>query len=48
MRSLAYFLALVLAWGPVGVYASVAISESILAVLCAIIFQRGKWKLMKV
>ena len=45
---LAYFLALVLAWGPVGVYASVAISESILAVLCAIIFQRGKWKLMKV
>ncbi|MBK6884651.1 MAG: MATE family efflux transporter [Flavobacteriales bacterium] len=45
---LAYFLALVLAWGPVGVYASVAISESILAVLCAIIVQRGKWKLMKV
>ena len=45
---LAYVLAITLTWGPLGVFASVAISESILAVLCAIIFQRGKWKLMKV
>ncbi len=44
---LAYVLAVPLGLGPVGVFASVAISESILAVLCAIIFQRGKWKLVK-
>lgn len=45
---LAYLLAITFTWGPVGVFASVAISESILAVLCAVIFQRGKWKLVKV
>ena len=45
---MAYVLAIVLAWGPVGVFASVAICESILAVLSAIVFQRGKWKLVKV
>ncbi len=45
---LAYFLAKTFGWGPLGVFASIAISESLLAVLCAIIFQRGKWKLVKV
>ena len=45
---LAYVLAFTVGMGPLGVFASVAISESILAVLCAIIFQRGKWKLVKV
>lgn len=45
---MAYLLAITLGYGPVGVFASVAICESILAVLCAIIFQRGKWKLVKV
>jgi putative MATE family efflux protein len=45
---LAYVLALTVGMGPLGVFASVAISESILAVLCAIAFQRGKWKLVKV
>jgi len=45
---LAYIMAITLALGPVGVFASVAISESILAVLCAIIFQRGNWKMAKV
>ena len=45
---LAYIMAITLALGPVGVFASVAISESILAVLCAIIFQRGNWKTAKV
>ena len=45
---LAYLLAITFTWGPLGVFASVAISESILAVLCAVIFQRGKWKLVKV
>jgi len=45
---LAYVLALTVGMGPLGVFTSVAISESILAVLCAIAFQRGKWKLVKV
>jgi putative MATE family efflux protein len=45
---LAYVLALTVGMGPLGVFASVAISESILAVLCALVFQRGKWKLVKV
>jgi len=45
---LAWVLAKVLGWGPEGVYASVAISESALAVLSAVLFRRGRWKLVKV
>jgi putative MATE family efflux protein len=45
---LALVLAKTLELGPLGVFASVAISESLLAVLCAYIFQRGKWKLVSV
>ncbi len=45
---LAWLLAKVLGWGPNGVFASVAISESVLAVLSAVLFRRGRWKLVKV
>ncbi|MFT3885124.1 MAG: MATE family efflux transporter [Flavobacteriales bacterium] len=45
---LAYLLARTLEWGPTGVFASVAISESALAILSAVLFQRGKWKVAKV
>ena len=45
---LAYVLALPMGWGPLGAFASIAISESILAVLCGIIFQRGRWKTVKI
>ena len=45
---LAYVLAKPLGMGPLGVFLSIAISESILAILCAVVFQRGKWKLVKV
>jgi putative MATE family efflux protein len=45
---LAYALAMTFAMGPLGVFVSIAISESLLAVLCAIIFRRGKWKLVQV
>nr|MBP6696581.1 polysaccharide biosynthesis C-terminal domain-containing protein [Flavobacteriales bacterium] len=45
---LAWLLARELAWGPEGVFASVAIAESFLAVLSAWLFFRGKWKLVKV
>ena len=44
----AYVLAKTLGWGPLGVFASVAIGESALAVLSAVLFQRGKWKTVKV
>lgn len=45
---LAYAFARLLEWGPLGVFVSIAVSESILAVLAAIVFQRGKWKAVKV
>ena len=45
---LAWFLSQTLSWGPEGVFASIAVSESALAVLSAYLFQRGKWKLVKV
>ncbi|MBP6310853.1 MAG: MATE family efflux transporter [Flavobacteriales bacterium] len=45
---LGWFLARTLGWGPHGVFASIAISESALAVLSVVLFKRGKWKLMQV
>ncbi|MBK7553395.1 MAG: MATE family efflux transporter [Flavobacteriales bacterium] len=45
---LAYVLAKTFDMGPLGVFLSIAISESILAVMCAVVFQRGRWKLVKV
>ena len=45
---LAWFLARTLAWGANGVFASIAISESILALLSVVIFRRGRWKLVQV
>jgi putative MATE family efflux protein len=45
---LAYFLAKSLVWGPLGVFASIAISESILAVVAIFVFKKGRWKRMKV
>jgi Na+-driven multidrug efflux pump len=41
---LAYFLAKVLDWGPNGVFWSIAISESILAIVAIFVFRRGRWK----
>ncbi len=45
---LAYYLAKSLAWGPSGVFWSIAISESILAIIAIFVFKRGRWKTMKV
>src|SRR5690606_9229911 len=45
---LAWWLAMLLGWGVDGVFASIAISESALAVLSAWLFKRGRWKLQKV
>lgn len=45
---IAYGLAHGLGWGPSGVSASIAISESALAVLSAVLFSKGRWKTVKV
>jgi putative MATE family efflux protein len=45
---LAWFLSRVVAWGPDGVFASIAISDSLLAVVAVLVFRRGNWKLREV
>ncbi|GAA4462131.1 MATE family efflux transporter [Nibrella saemangeumensis] len=45
---LAYFLANTAGWGPPGVFWSVAISESLLAVIAVLVFRRGRWKTVQV
>lgn len=45
---LAWLLAHGLGYGPQGVFASVAISSSLSAVLAYLAFRRGRWKLVKV
>jgi putative MATE family efflux protein len=44
---LAWILAKALHMGPRGVYYAIGISESMLAVICIIIFKKGRWKLVK-
>ena len=44
----AYWMALHLEMGPIGVFWAIAIAHSIVAVVGVIIFRRGKWKLVKV
>ena len=45
---LAYTLAVLLNMGPKGVFMSIAIAESAMAVVGILLFRRGKWKLVKV
>jgi len=45
---LAWFLSQALQWGAYGAFAAVPMSESLLAVLSAYLFHRGKWKTVKV
>lgn len=45
---LAYILAKSMNWGPAGVYAAIAVSETVLAFVSVYIFRKGKWKLVKV
>lgn len=45
---LAYLLALSLEWGPIGVFASVPVGETMLALLGIFVFKKGKWKLTQV
>jgi len=45
---LAYVLAIVLNFGPTGVYFAICIAESILAVASILVFRQGGWKTVKV
>lgn len=45
---LAYFLAIVLKWGPTGVFWAIVIAESCIATAAVVIFRKGKWKKIKV
>jgi putative MATE family efflux protein len=45
---LAYTLAVILKFGPRGVYIAIAIAESLVAVVGIVMFRRGKWKTRKV
>ncbi|MBD2756120.1 MATE family efflux transporter [Spirosoma validum] len=45
---LAYTLAHLLEWGPPGVFWSVAISETLLAIIAVFVFRRGHWKTVQV
>jgi putative MATE family efflux protein len=45
---LAWWLSQVVGWGPQGVFASIAIADSVLAVVAVVIFRRGRWKLRSV
>src|SRR4029077_4741251 len=44
----AYLLSRVLGIGPTGVYASITLAFSMMALVSVIIFRRGRWKLVKV
>lgn len=41
---IAWFLAHTLSWGPTGVFVSIAISQTALAIVGAVLFRRGGWK----
>ena len=41
---LAWWLSQVVGWGPRGAFASIAIADSLLAVVAVIVFRRGRWK----
>jgi putative MATE family efflux protein len=45
---IAYTLSRVLGFGPKGVFAAIAISESTLAVVSMLVFRRGKWKSQRI
>lgn len=45
---LAYSLAILLKWGPQGVFWAIAIAESMMAVAGVLLFRRGTWKQVKI
>lgn len=45
---LGYFLAVTLDWRLAGVCAAIAISETVLSIICIILFRQGKWKTVQI
>lgn len=45
---LAYLFAIILGFGPTGVYVAIALAESVLAVVSVLVFRRGAWKAVKI
>lgn len=45
---LAYLLAIMLGWGPLGVFVAIPVSESALTVAGIVVFRKGKWKHVKI
>ena len=45
---LAYLLAVNLEWELAGVCAAIAISETVMAIVCILVFRRGKWKTVEI
>ena len=44
----AYLAAIVLHWGPKGVFISIVVTETCITITSMILFRRGKWKVVKV
>ena len=44
----AFFVSYQLEWGPFGVFIAMTLSFSLLALVSAVVFRRGKWKLKHV
>ncbi len=45
---IAYLLAVVLYWGPKGVFLSIVVTEACITVTSVILFKRGRWKKIKI
>ena len=45
---IAYLVAIVLHWGPKGVFISIVVTETCITITSMILFKRGKWKVVKV
>jgi MATE family, multidrug efflux pump len=41
---LAYFMAKVLGWGPIGVFIAIPVAETAIAIAAWVFFKKGKWK----
>jgi putative MATE family efflux protein len=45
---LAYLVAVTLRWGSIGVFVCIVVTETLVTITSAILFKRGKWKLVKI
>ncbi|MEO7263633.1 MAG: MATE family efflux transporter [Ferruginibacter sp.] len=45
---LAYLLAVIFKWGPLGVFIAIPVAETAITIMAFILFKKGKWKLKKV